>query len=109
MFNMRFQNTTQRHKVVEPGGVPEHAKCLVLCHWSHIAYDSGEANLADGLKIHGILFIELVLLVPPSSLSPALLKMTKDIKGCGYLYFAAHKSCHGSLGPPELSIACAMA
>jgi hypothetical protein len=47
--------------------------------------------------------------VPPSSLSPALLKMTKDIKGCWYLYFAAHKSCHVSLGPPELSIACAMA
>jgi hypothetical protein len=57
MFNMqRFQNTTRRHKEVDPGGVPEHAKCLVHCHLSHVGYSSGGA-LADRLKMHGILFI----------------------------------------------------
>lgn len=31
----RFQNTTQGHKVVAPGGVPENANCFkVHCHWS---------------------------------------------------------------------------
>jgi hypothetical protein len=57
MFNMqRFQNTTQRQKEVDPGGIPEHAKCLVHCHLSHVRYPSGGA-LADRLKMHGILFI----------------------------------------------------
>jgi hypothetical protein len=30
-----FQESTQRHKVVAPGGVPENANCFkVHCNWS---------------------------------------------------------------------------